>query len=81
MHCVCVSDLYKLDLGIPHAVAYICAGFTSWSSLREPVDVFMLLETLYSEYDKIAKKRKVFKVETVGGKDVLSHFRSSHILS
>jgi hypothetical protein len=30
----------------------------------------MLLETLYSEYDKIAKKRKVFKVETVGGKNV-----------
>ena len=42
------------------------AGFTSWSSGREPSDVFYLLETLYGRLDKIAKKRKVFKVETIG---------------
>lgn len=40
--------------------------FTAWSSAREPVQVFTLLETLYSAFDDIAKKRRVFKVETVG---------------
>ncbi|CAJ1964594.1 unnamed protein product [Cylindrotheca closterium] len=42
------------------------AGFTAWSSVREPSQVFTLLETVYSAFDAIAKKRKVFKVETVG---------------
>ena len=42
------------------------AGFTSWSSGREPGDVFGLLETLYGAFDKIAKNRRVFKVETIG---------------
>jgi hypothetical protein len=42
------------------------AGFTAWSSVREPSQVFMLLETVYRAFDKIAKRRKVFKVETVG---------------
>jgi class 3 adenylate cyclase len=42
------------------------AGFTAWSSSREPAQVFMLLETLYHAFDDIAKKRRVFKVETVG---------------
>jgi len=42
------------------------AGFTAWSSSREPSQVFVLLESLYSEFDRIAKKRKVFKVETIG---------------
>jgi hypothetical protein len=41
-------------------------GFTAWSSKREPSQVFVLLETLYSAYDEIAIRRKVFKVETVG---------------
>jgi hypothetical protein len=41
-------------------------GFTAWSSVREPVQVFTLLETLYGAFDKIAEKRRVFKVETVG---------------
>jgi Adenylate and Guanylate cyclase catalytic domain len=43
-------------------------GFTAWCSEREPSQVFILLETLYNTYDIIAKKRKVFKVETIGGK-------------
>ena len=43
------------------------AGFTAWSSVREPSQVFILLETLYRAFDEIAKKRRVFKVETVGG--------------
>jgi len=42
------------------------AGFTSWSSARDPAQVFILLQTIYQAFDKIAKKRKVFKVETVG---------------
>jgi len=41
-------------------------GFTAWSSVREPAHVFELLEAVYSEFDRIAKKRRVFKVETVG---------------
>ena len=41
-------------------------GFTAWSSVREPSQVFTLLERVYGEFDAIAKKRRVFKVETVG---------------
>ena len=42
------------------------AGFTKWSSSREPEQVFELLETLYGAFDKIALRRQVFKVETIG---------------
>jgi hypothetical protein len=42
------------------------AGFTAWSSSRTPEQVFELLETVYSAFDKIADRRKVFKVETIG---------------
>ncbi|KAL7567071.1 hypothetical protein ACA910_002795 [Epithemia clementina (nom. ined.)] len=42
------------------------SGFTAWSSVREPSQVFTLLETVYRAFDLIAKKRGVFKVETVG---------------
>ena len=41
-------------------------GFTAWSSTREPAQVFTLLETIYHEFDQIAQRRRVFKVETVG---------------
>lgn len=41
-------------------------GFTAWSSVREPSQVFSLLETLYHSFDEIAKRRRVFKVETIG---------------
>lgn len=37
-------------------------GFTAWSSMREPSQVFTLLETIFHEYDEIASRRKVFKV-------------------
>ena len=40
-------------------------GFTSWSAKRNPVEVFDLLESIYGRFDKIALRRKVFKVETV----------------
>lgn len=42
------------------------AGFTAWSSEREPSKVFKLLETLYGAFDQAAKKLGVFKVETIG---------------
>jgi class 3 adenylate cyclase len=43
------------------------AGFTSWSSNREPTSVFMLLEHIYHSFDEIAKRMgDVFKVETIG---------------
>jgi class 3 adenylate cyclase len=45
--------------------ADIC-GFTAWTSVREPSQVFMLLESVYGAFDQIAKRRRVFKVETVG---------------
>jgi GTP cyclohydrolase III len=41
-------------------------GFTAWSSTRQPTQVFTLLETVYAAFDSIAKKRGVFKVETIG---------------
>jgi Adenylate and Guanylate cyclase catalytic domain len=41
-------------------------GFTAWSSVREPSQVFTLLETVYKVFDDIARQHGVFKVETVG---------------
>jgi class 3 adenylate cyclase len=41
-------------------------GFTAWSSVRQPSQVFMLLETLYNKFDVVARKLGVFKVETIG---------------
>ena len=41
-------------------------GFTAWSSVREPAQVFQLLETLYSSFDDLARRRRVYKVETIG---------------
>lgn len=42
------------------------SGFTLWSASRDPEAVFTLLETLYGGFDAIAKKRRVYKVETIG---------------
>jgi Adenylate and Guanylate cyclase catalytic domain len=42
------------------------AGFTAWSSVRQPSQVFHLLESVYAAFDEIARRRGVFKVETVG---------------
>jgi hypothetical protein len=57
-----IADLF------PHTTVMFAdiSGFTSWSSVREPCQVFTLLETIYHAFDQIAKKRGVFKVETVG---------------
>jgi len=40
--------------------------FTEWSSKHSPEDVFYLLENLFLEFDKIAKKLDVFKLGTIG---------------
>lgn len=42
------------------------AGFSAWSSVREPGQVFKFLRTIYGAFDDIAEKRKVFKVDTTG---------------
>jgi class 3 adenylate cyclase len=42
------------------------AGFTAWSSTREPSQVFTLLESVYGAFDQIAARRGVFKVEVCG---------------
>jgi len=52
------------------------AGFTAWSSQREPSQVFTLLETIYRHFDKVANRRKVFKVETIGDCYVAGKFSS-----
>jgi class 3 adenylate cyclase len=41
-------------------------GFTAWASERDPVQVFQLLQAVYHAFDKAARKRHVFKVETIG---------------
>lgn len=41
-------------------------GFTAWSSSRDPIQVFHLLETLYAGFDALANRYGVFKIETIG---------------
>lgn len=52
----------------PHCTVLFAdiVGFTAWSSVREPTAVFTLLESLYSCFDRIARRLRVFKVETIG---------------
>jgi class 3 adenylate cyclase len=57
-----IADLF-LDTSILFADI---VGFTAWSSVREPSQVFVLLETIFQAFDDRARKRRVFKVETVG---------------
>ena len=40
------------------------AGFTAWSSQREPSQVFILLEQIYGAFDEISERHRVFKVES-----------------
>ena len=42
------------------------SNFTAWSSIREPSKVFVLLERVYSLFDRIAERRGVCKIETIG---------------
>jgi class 3 adenylate cyclase len=41
-------------------------GFTAWSSVRKPSQVFTLLEAVYDAFDSIAKRPGVFNVKTIG---------------
>jgi len=69
-----VSDDVDMDDSVPIAELYPectvlfadIAGFTAWSSVRSPTEVFKLLETLYGAFDKVAKRRRVYKIETIG---------------
>jgi class 3 adenylate cyclase len=53
---------------VPHATVLFAdiSGFTAWSSTRDPAQVFILLQNVYQAFDIIAKRRRVFKVETIG---------------
>ncbi len=41
-------------------------GFTAWSANHEPDKVFLLLETLFWEFDQLAAEFAVFKLGTIG---------------
>jgi class 3 adenylate cyclase len=68
------SDEFGFGLGkpiadlFPHTTVLFAdiVGFTAWSSEREPEQVFTLLQTVYHAFDRLAKRRGVFKVETIG---------------
>ena len=57
-----IADLF------PHCTVLFAdlSGFTAWSSEREPEQVFLLLQTIFQAFDHVARKRDVFKVETIG---------------
>jgi Adenylate and Guanylate cyclase catalytic domain len=57
-----IADLF------PHTTVMFLdiAGFTAWSSEREPSQVFMLLENIYHAFDEVARQLGVFKIETIG---------------
>ena len=57
LHSKPIADLF------PNTTVLVAdiVGFTAWSSVREPALVFQLLQTIFYEFDKIAKKRGVFK--------------------
>lgn len=44
---------------------HVFQGFTKWSSKRTPSEVFTLLQTLFCRFDRLAKRRNVFKIETM----------------
>ena len=52
---------FSLGVIVTVRVAADLVGFTAWSSTREPTEVFTLLETLYRNFDMIAKQRRVYK--------------------
>ena len=68
MHGILLCDLLPVVLLITFFPTHSkdIVGFTKWSSSRAPTDVFELLQTLYASMDKIAKRRRVYKIETIG---------------
>ena len=64
---LCMILLLQADLYPETTVMFAdVENFTPWSSMRDPSQVFFFLQTVYQGFDEIAKRRKVFKVETVG---------------
>eukprot|EP00934_Nitzschia_sp_Nitz4_P005500 Nitzschia sp. Nitz4//scaffold381_size12975//22//4397//NITZ4_008988-RA/size12975-processed-gene-0.7-mRNA-1//-1//CDS//3329549898//5490//frame0 len=57
------SMLPDVFLNTSVAVASI-DGFTAWSSVREPIQVFQLLEVVFESFDEIAERHKIFKADT-----------------
>lgn len=57
-----IADLF------PHCTVLFAdiSGFTAWSSERQPEQVFTLLQEIFQAFDRLAKRRDVFKVETIG---------------
>lgn len=41
------------------------SGFSAWASVRDPVEVFNFLDTIFSDFDEISETHSIFKVETV----------------
>jgi class 3 adenylate cyclase len=73
MHLTPYIALPRIDLFPETTIMFAdIAGFTAWSSAREPSQVFTLLEGIYSKFDRVAHRRKVFKVEVVGDCYVVS---------
>ncbi len=60
------NDRPNADLFLETTILFAdIVGFTAWSSVREPTQVFIFLETIFQAFDEIARKRRVFKVETI----------------
>jgi hypothetical protein len=49
-----------------HRILFADIGSLLEFMLREPTQVFILLQTIYQAFIDLAKSRKVFKVETIG---------------
>eukprot|EP00934_Nitzschia_sp_Nitz4_P001398 Nitzschia sp. Nitz4//scaffold107_size73032//15041//17514//NITZ4_005757-RA/size73032-processed-gene-0.54-mRNA-1//1//CDS//3329532584//1398//frame0 len=63
----CFMSILQLTLIYEKAVLFAdIAGFTAWSSAREPSQVFILLERIYGAFGKICHRRGIFKAETIG---------------
>eukprot|EP00934_Nitzschia_sp_Nitz4_P005211 Nitzschia sp. Nitz4//scaffold277_size25017//16017//16705//NITZ4_008349-RA/size25017-snap-gene-0.37-mRNA-1//-1//CDS//3329545350//5201//frame0 len=55
-----ISDSLLPDLFLNTTVAVASIdGFTAWSSVREPVPVFQLLEVLFESFDEVADSRNI----------------------
>jgi Adenylate and Guanylate cyclase catalytic domain len=52
-----------LDFGV---TIFLVLILTYSRTVRDPSQVFMLLESVYCAFDAVATRMKVFKVETVG---------------
>lgn len=54
------------DIFLRSSIMYAeIVGFAGWGSVREPVQIFQFLDKAFGFIDEIAKKRRVFKAETV----------------